>query len=382
MRRSLRVGLLAFALAGAALAVRAGPAPTLEAVDPAKMEPVFLWTRDRCAEDDIPDAPLRAVRLHGPNTLAFATHEQNRRFVGADLEALRRDCRIVFSGQHSDKPEDYSDRVWISALWSEDGRTIFALGHDEYQGHRHPNRCRFSTYLECWYNAIVSLRSDDGGQTFARVGERPVATIPIRQDVDQGHARGFFEPSNIVKRGVAFVTLIRTGPEGPQKAGTCLFRTDDLARPESWRLFDGEGFSANVDPYGDDVSDSKPCAPLKGLRGSVGSVAYVSALGLYIAVSAFGSKISSESGFYYSVSTDLIHWSEGRLFLALPTPWSAACGQDRFVYPSLVDPHSSSRNFDVIGGDPYLYFVRQHFEGCHGTMQRDLLRMRLRLVGG
>jgi hypothetical protein len=31
--------------------------------------------------------------------------------------------------------------------------------------------------------------------------------------------------------------------------------------------------------------------------------------------------------------------------------------------------------------DPYLYFVRQHFEGCQGTMQRDLVRMKLRLVG-
>ena len=255
MRRGLRVGLLAFALAGAAWAARAGPAVILEAVDHAKMEPVFLWIRDRCAEDDIPDAPLRAVRLDSRHVTAFATHEQNRRFVGADLGALRHDCRIVFSGRHSDKPEDYSDRVWISSVWSEDGRTIFALGHDEYQAHRHPNRCRFSTYLECWYNAIVPLRSDDGGQTFSRVGERPIATIPIRQDVDQGHPRGFFEPSNIIKRGDAFFTLIRVGPEGPQKAGTCLFRTDDLARPESWRFFDGEGFSANVDPYRDDVSE-------------------------------------------------------------------------------------------------------------------------------
>ena len=344
------------------------------------MEPVFLWTRDRCAEDDIPDAPLRAVRLDTGHVMAFATHEQNRRFVGADLGALRHDCRIVFSGLHSDKPEDYSDRVWISSVWSEDGRTIFALGHDEYQAHRHPNRCRFSTYLECWYNAIVPLRSDDGGQTFSRVGERPVATIPIRQDVDQGHSRGFFEPTNIIKRGDAFFALFRAGAEGRQKAGTCLFRTTDLARPESWRFFDGEGFSPNVDPYRDDVRDAKPCATLKGLRGIVGAVAYAPALGLYIAVSAFGSKTSSESGFYFSDSSDLIHWSEGHLFLPLPTPWSASCGQDRFVYPSLVDANSPSRNFDVIADDPYLHFVRQYFDGCRGTMQRDLVRMRLRLA--
>lgn len=76
MRGSLRVGLLAFALASAAFEVCAGPAPILEAVDPTRMEPVFLWMRDRCAEDNIPDAPLRAVRLDGRTVLAFAAHEQ------------------------------------------------------------------------------------------------------------------------------------------------------------------------------------------------------------------------------------------------------------------------------------------------------------------
>jgi len=225
------------------------------------------------------------------------------------------------------------------------------------------------------------LRSDDRGYTFSRVGERPVATIPIRQDVDQGHNRGFFEPSNIIKRGSWYVALIRTGAEGAQRAGTCLFRTDDLMRAESWRFFDGQGYSENVDPYRDDTARAKPCAPLQGLKGIVGSVAYSPAFGLYVAVSAFGSNNPGESGFYYSVSADLVHWSEARLFLALPTPWSAPCGQDRFAYPSLVDPQSPSRNFDVIAGDPYLYFVRQHVDGCRGTMRRDLLRMKMRLSG-
>ena len=343
------------------------------------MNPAFLWTRDRCAEDDIPDAPLRAVRLDDDHVIAFATHEQNRAFLGPNLGTLKRDCRIVFAGRHSDRPEDYSDRVWIASTWSEGGRTIFALGHDEYQAHRHAGRCRFAAYAECWWNAIVLLRSDDGGRSFSRVGDRPVATIPSRQDVDQGHSRGFYEPSNIVKHGDAYYALIRAGGEGAQQAGTCLFRTNDLTRPEFWRFFDGQGFSPNADPYRDDVRNAKPCAPMKGLRGSVGSVTYAPAFGVYIAVSAFGSKRSSESGFYYSVSTDLIHWSEGRLFLPLSTPWSASCGEDRFIYPSLVDPRSPSRNFDVVGPDPYLYFVRQHFDGCQGTMQRDLVRMKVRL---
>jgi len=362
-------------------AASAEPRRRLEITAARGMDLVFVWTRDRCAEDDIPDAPLRVVRVDDNHVVAFATHEQNRTFLGPAVEALKRNCRVVFAGRHSDRPEDYSDRVWIGSTWSEDGQTIFALGHDEYQAHRHAGRCRFATYAECWWNAIVLLRSDDGARSFSRVGNRPVATIPSRQDVDQGHSRGFYEPSNIVKRGDAYYALIRAGAEGAQQAGTCLFRADDLEHPESWRFFDGKEFSPNVDPYRDDLRDAKPCARLKGLRGNVGSISYAPAFRVYVSVSAFGSKTSGDNGFYYSVSTDLIHWSTGRLFLALPTPWSASCGEDRFIYPSLVDPGSSSRNFDVVGPDPYLYFVRQHFDGCQATMQRDLVRTKVHLSG-
>jgi len=374
----------AFALAVGACCAFGGPAnsnalrtPTLTPAGP--IESIFDWNASRCADDDIPDTPLRAVRVSPTSVVAFSTHFDNRRFLGTSLSSIVRECAVVFAGEGSPNPEDYSDRVWIASTWSDDGRTIFALGHDEYQAHRHPGRCRFLTYMQCWYNAIVLLRSDNAGRTFSRVGERPVASVPIRQDVDQGHNRGFFEPTNIVKRGAAFFVLIRAGPEGAQKPGTCLFRTNDLTQPESWRFYDGAGFSANVDPYRDEVSSAKPCAPLKGLKGIVGSVVYAAGYDAYVAVSDFGSNNPGESGFYYSVSRDLIHWSEGRIFLPLATPWSPACGQDHFAYPSLVDVDSPSRNFDVVAGDPFLYFVRRHFDGCQGTLRRDLVRMKLRL---
>jgi hypothetical protein len=376
-RRAFAISLslwCAFAGTAASNALRT---PTL--MPAGSIESIFIWTASRCADDDIPDTPLRAVRLGRTSVVAFSTHFNNRRFLGTDMNSIGRDCTVVFAGDGSPNPEDYSDRVWISSTWSEDGHTIFALGHDEYQANRHPGRCRFSTYMECWYNAIVLLRSDDAGRSFSRVGERPVASIPIRQDVDQGHNRGYFEPSNIIKRGDYFFVLIRTGPEGAQKAGTCLFRTDDLEHPKSWRFYDGEGFSANVDPYRDDVSEAKTCAPLPGLKGMVGAVAYVPAYGFYIAVSCFGSASQAASGFYYSISTDLIHWSDGRPFLTVATPWSHVCDQDRFAYPSLIDVNSQSRNFDVVTSDPYLYFVRRHFNGCEGTLERDLVRIKLRL---
>ncbi len=342
------------------------------------IEPVFTWAESRCADNDVPDTPLRAVRLADGKVVAFSTNYVNRRFLGDSLSAIRRQCQIVFSGKESDDPKDYSDRVWISSTWSEDGVTIFALGHDEYQAHRHPGKCRFSTYMACWFNAIVLLRSDDAGRTFRRVGERPVASVPIRQDVDQGHNRGFFEPSNIVKRGSEYFALIRTGSEGEQKSGTCLFRTDDLTRAEAWRFYDGDAYSRNTDPYRDDARSANPCAPLPGLQGIVGSIAYILGEKTYVAVSNFSNGNDKTSGVYYYLSSDLIHWSPGRLLLKIPTIWSKNCTPQRYEYPSLIDVNSPSRNFDTIDKGAYLYITREKFDRCDGTMNRDLVRIKIR----
>ena len=67
------------------------------------------------------------------------------------------------------------------------------------------------------------------------------------------------------------------------------------------------------------------------------------------------------------------------MLLPLATPWSAVCGQDHFVYPSLVDANSPSRNFDVIGRRSLSLFRSSEFRWMPGTLQRDLVRMKLRL---
>ena len=195
-------------------AVCAEAPPSINVIGVGEIEPVFLWKKDRCDDEDVPDTPLRAVRLDTKHLVAFSSHEKNRRLIGADFAELRRDCQIVFSGEHSDRAGGLQ-RSGLDLLDLVGRRT-----HNLRAGPRrisgpspHPGRCRFSTYMERWYNAIVLLRSDDAGHTFSRVGERPVASIPIRQDVDQGHNRGFFEPTNIVKRGGAYFALIRAGPE-------------------------------------------------------------------------------------------------------------------------------------------------------------------------
>jgi hypothetical protein len=52
------------------------------------------------------------------------------------------------------------------------------------------------------------------------------------------------------------------------------------------------------------------------------------------------------------------------------------CGDpDPVYYGSLLDPDSSSPNFETSGRHAYLYFTRFHYKACRQTLDRDLLRV-------
>jgi hypothetical protein len=58
--------------------------------------------------------------------------------------------------------------------------------------------------------------------------------------------------------------------------------------------------------------------------------------------------------------------------LAQNTSWQTPY----FAYPSLVDPDSPSRNFDITGQTPYLYFTRVN--ALSPQLDFDLLRVQVR----
>ena len=183
---------------------------------------VFRWASDRCGDDDIPDAPARAFRDADGVIHLLAPHYDNRAFTVVNGVPKRLDCRIILDSPGDADPARYRDRRWITATWTDDGKTVHALVHDEYQAQRHPGACTFPNYTSCWYNAITYARSDDGGRSFSQ-SDPPVvvAAPPFRQDVGQGRPRGFFNPTNIIKRDAYWYALIyTTGWEG-QGAGSC-----------------------------------------------------------------------------------------------------------------------------------------------------------------
>ncbi len=376
LRDSVRV---LFGLCLVAVPARAEDDQRLRVALTSPPEVVFAAPRDGCDPDDVPDAPVRAYRDAAGGIVMFGLHYDNRALKGPSFGSLRIDCHIVYPSHGDPDPAHYDDRSWIAATWTGDGRQVSALIHHEYQANAHPGRCRFPDYMQCWFNTVLEAGSSDGGDDFRRPAG-VVASAPFRQDQDQGRHRGFFNPSNIVSDGryVYFMASTTGWAEGDQAGGVCLFRSDRPQDPGSWRAWDGQAYDVRyTDPYRTSPH-AAPCAVISPFPAPVGSIVRVEPGGLWLAV--FQAKADAGvfpvSGFYTATSRDLLHWGAPRLLMPGPTLYDDACtaGGPLISYPVLLDPSSSSRNFDRTGFSPDLYYDVLITEGCTVTGRRTLVR--------
>lgn len=363
--------------------------------------PITLFDprRDACDGHDVPDAPLRAYRGVDGTLHAFGLHYENRRMSGTSLLALKIECAIVFRGTGDGDPKKFDDRAWITAIWTPDGNTVHALAHHEFQAHRHEGRCAFPGYMKCWWNSILTLQSEDGGQNFRRIEPLVVAATPFPSEQGQGRHRGFFNPSNILERDGFLYTMIGTtgwdaAPASPgspartrQEAGVCLFRATS-SKPEGWRGFDGKDFTARFpDPYGPTLPLLQRCTVLAPFPAPVGAFVRHRPSGRYLAIfqaktgmaDGFGG-FYPQSGFYVAASRDLVHWQRPTLVLATKTLYDEACDANfQRSYPVLIDEAAEGRNFEDIGNAPLLTYSEMRVEGCKGTSDRRLIARKVRI---
>ncbi|WP_126400985.1 hypothetical protein [Blastochloris tepida] len=335
---------------------------------------VFDWATQRCSYDDIPDSPLRAFRDSSGAVVGLASHFDVRLFRGDTLIDLQRVCSISRKSSHASNPSEYNDKIWVTATWTEDGVNVFALGHHEFQAHRHPGKCKFADLGSCWYNSIVALKSTDSGMNFYKVDHlKPIASANIRSEDMQGRPRGFFSPTNIFSRNGYLYSIILTTGDPSQPYGHCLFRTLRQGDLLNWEYWDGVTWIPSAhDPYKD--SPKRPCSILKNLY-SIGSV--IEQGGRYIAVGAMpGGKYKGQ--IVYNTSRDLITWSEPRPLINIKTEMSESkCGEYVYSYPSILSPSSRSRNFEDTGEELALFLTRRKYKGCAGTMERDLVYFKI-----
>ena len=354
-------------------------------------EVVFDWTTDRCSDIDLPDFPARAFRDSSNQVNLIASHYVARVFTGPDLNLVTRDCDIVMGSDRDTDPSMFNDGEWIGAVYTEDGNTIHALLHNEFEGWRHPGYCRTTGIwtADCWYNGLTAAVSTDSGQSFNHPVAPPlhlVASSPLIYENNQG-PRGIFHPSNILRAAdgyyYAFAHRVEVfAPPDGVKWAACLMRTPDLADPDAWRFWDGAAFSGRfVNPYTDAFSDPADhyCAAvdLDDIRDMTQSLTWNDYLNRYVLIGA--SNLGSTHGFYISYSENLIDWTLRSLIVERYLPWYVPDASiPHYAYPSLLDPASTSMSFDTAGETGYIYYTRNNRMPSSGDLDRDLLRLPVR----
>jgi hypothetical protein len=363
------------------------PSPVLKIVG--EEEIVFDWSKDRCEAADIPDLPARAFRDDQGNVQLIASHYVSRRFIGSDLNTVKRDCKAIMRSASREDPSLFAYHEWLAAPYTDDGKTIYALVHNEYYGSKAYIPCSpaFAGDPACWYNAITLAVSDDSGASYHPAAEPPDHLIASSLSPYEANAGpyGFFEPSNIIKGkdGYYYAFLREHFPHGGNQASICIMRTDDLSDASSWRAWDGENFTISfVNPYkhAEEASSAQECAsiPLDNLGIMSSSVTFNTYLNRYVMVGDTAIHISGREvwGILYSFSDDLIHWQPRKLLAEVELPWTYQPGDaDYYHYPSLLDPDSPSRNFDVTGKHAYLYLTHFNKNSSTDPLNRDLVRI-------
>jgi hypothetical protein len=353
---------------------------------------IFQRSTMACESADYADAPMRAFRDSLGRVQIVMSHIVHRRMIGPDFDNLTHPCDVMTYSAHNADPAASNDNLWITGIYTQNGRDVFALAHNEYHGQWHqPGPCPSNDFQSCHWNTVMLITSANNGDTYNNGPPNPVvASMPIPYLPDGGRY-GFFGTSNIVTKDGYFYTMLLTTPGmGLQRNGVCVARTRDIADPGSWRAWDGASFSARfVNPYRESVEPLKShvCEPVSNsnILEMNRSLTWNTVLNKWVLTGTSGKFDPSQSrtvwGFYYSVSDDLIHWSSRQLLMETETFQTYQCGDpDPLHYPSLIDPDSPDRNFSTADGTAQLYFTRIHMNAmCQLNPDRDLVRVPIQI---
>jgi len=358
-------------------------------------EVVFDWSTESCEEFDIPDGPAKAVRASNGEIVLFGTMHETGNYLnrGNDFDSLEHDCENpAHRSANLPTPESYENNEW---LWSpyRVGASWHVLIHNEFHD---PVAINCSPSYLCWYNSITYGVSTDGARTFVKPSPpahvvAPAPRVWVPPDTPDWKVDGYMEPTNIVLGPddyyYALMALKRIdGALGTDVRGVCAIRTKTLDNPASWRARDGHGFNlALQSPYvaGGEVPQ---CAFLEDLeRQGAGALTYNTYVERYMNVKEWGLWLDDQTlicGFFFTLSTDLIHWSHIQLIARADIGVSWGCDMSpgappileplQVQYPSIIDHEDTTTNFERPGRTPYLYYTRHN-----GGLDRDLVRVPL-----
>jgi hypothetical protein len=335
---------------------------------------LYRWSTDRCEDAFIPDAPARAFRRADGQVTLIATHKENWSLRGKDFASLKPFCRTLLSSE-AQADKDLGE-LWIEATHTKDGKTIVALVSEDLTTRMKGKGCAPQGKPgRCWLNNVLIARSSDMGESFELLprAERSLATISETYPAFANGRFGVFTTSNIVEQGAYLYMMAFAEGDDVQRRGNCLFRTSISTPEKGWRAWNGTAFAIDMSR----TDAPRPCPPLAELTHEVRSLSFIAKKGKWVAVYANRLKLAGDRvavpGFYFSHSSDLLHWSKPVRIMPAPTKPREQQRTHVLSYPSLIDPESRSRNFDTVEGDrPLLFFTWRHLADGHGALSRDL----------
>lgn len=367
--------------------------PPIEITINGPEELVFPFESQNCKGNDewgnrldLPDAPLRAYRKKSGDLVILASHYNNIFYQTTDLSRIfRSNCDSVYPSEKNDDPASFSDRSWLISTAVLDSGNIYGLVHNEYWGSLHNTWCRIRLGHRafwdsvCLYVNLTGALSQNQGSSFKRIsGDLGVAAAyPYPFNIDMNRA-GIRDPSNIFRnpRNNAYYFVAWADAWQHQRRGACLFRSVDPEK-EPWLAWDGTGFRARLSSPFDKSGqkDATVCQPVSELYFS--TIVYSSLNDIFIALGA--EERIKPGGVFYRTSKDLFNWSAPKFLVEGHSFGFWKPGEKMMVYPSLVDPKSTSPNFDQVGQFPYLYFhsARIDSSGALKGRERDIVRIPL-----
>ncbi len=326
--------------------------------------------------NDYPDGAARAFRDVTGQIQMIASHYDCYRLKGSTFETLTRDYTNgpVFTSALDPTYSNFNQNTWIAAPYTLDGVTVYSLNHTEFNGPSTVN----------WHNAITYTVSTDTGNSYTQSPSpnHLVWALPYTYSAGTGPC-GYFSPSNIVKNpnDGYYYCLIHLEDRGLQQGGVGVIRTNNLADPTSWRGWDGSGYNATLgNPYAPGFAGPAGhiLAPVNDLNDNVGTMSdnltFNTYFNKWMLIGSSSQTINGTTvyGFYYSLSDDLINWSFRKLIKQMPIAWAPG-SYPKVLYPSLIDPTDTSRNFSYTGREAYLYYTKQL-----SASNRDLVRIKVR----
>jgi hypothetical protein len=368
---------LCFLLALSALASsadRKGQSSMTALITAAAREEV-VRSGDPCRVMAIPDSPARAMRLQDGQLYLLATNNRNVPAIGQNFASATASCRSVGMGQEDADPYAFDDMFWVQAIApAADGGIIGVSSHD-YNGQRHRGACNSKAPGACWYSSILLAKADSQTEPF-RLLPMPQRLLAVPQEPynSSGSSRvGFFSVSNIVIKGQYAFMFVYAENTGGIRQGNCLLRArrDDLL---TWRAFDGHDFTVDLS-----YAPGQTCAVVGSGRifSPIRSVVWAEPIRKWVAI--FQEGRGDREGVYYSVSDDLLSWSEKSFLLRAESPYRNPKCQKFYAYPSIIDESSNSAIFDTVSRAPSLFLTRFNFDDCSKDhIKRDLVRFLLK----